>query len=277
MVNNALPDDSGSLVLENSLRNGMIGVTIVGGLSFACTTFLFTYLTYKLASWRIYYRDSPRSNRDGSPKPSRPQDYSLGIQGMFRSNKRSTPSLLEQVSQQEQQAQQKQQDSRTERLVVPPPNLREHDGPNQFFILIINLLLADMQQSLAFFLDVVWLSSGKLKVGTSSCFAQGMFISTGDLSASIFATIIAVHTYLALVWKVNIPQRALYFIITLAWSFVLLVSILPIAATRNGAAAGGYFVRAGSWVSSFYRSDMFMFTKNAYSVGSMKSMRRCAF
>jgi hypothetical protein len=44
---------------------------------------------------------------------------------------------------------------------------------NQFIILIYNLLLADLQQSLAFLLNAQWLVQDGIQVGTSTCWAQG--------------------------------------------------------------------------------------------------------
>jgi hypothetical protein len=52
---------------------------------------------------------------------------------------------------------------------------------NQFVILIWNLLLADIQQSMAFLLNAKWLMEDRIHVGTTACWAQGWFVSTGDL------------------------------------------------------------------------------------------------
>jgi hypothetical protein len=46
-------------------------------------------------------------------------------------------------------------------------------APNQFVILIYNLVLADFQQSLAFLLNARWLVEDGVMVGTSTCWAQG--------------------------------------------------------------------------------------------------------
>jgi hypothetical protein len=44
---------------------------------------------------------------------------------------------------------------------------------NQFIVLIYNLLLADLQQSLAFLLNAQWLAQDGIQVGTTTCWAQG--------------------------------------------------------------------------------------------------------
>lgn len=57
-------------------------------------------------------------------------------------------------------------------------------GYNQFILLIYNLVLADIQQSLAFLLPTRWLIEDKINVRTSTCWAQGWFVSTGDLGCA---------------------------------------------------------------------------------------------
>lgn len=44
---------------------------------------------------------------------------------------------------------------------------------NQFVLLIYNLILADIQQSMAFLLNAKWLATNSISVGTSTCWAQG--------------------------------------------------------------------------------------------------------
>lgn len=46
---------------------------------------------------------------------------------------------------------------------------RKAKRSNQFVILIFNLLIADVQQSLAFLLNIQWLRVGAVVVGTPTC------------------------------------------------------------------------------------------------------------
>lgn len=46
-------------------------------------------------------------------------------------------------------------------------------GYNQFLILIYNLLIADIQQSLAFLLTARWLVEDKIDVKAATCWAEG--------------------------------------------------------------------------------------------------------
>lgn len=56
---------------------------------------------------------------------------------------------------------------------------KTHHAYNQFVILIMNLLLADIQQSLAFLLNVQWVANNRIDVKSPTCMAQGWFVSTG--------------------------------------------------------------------------------------------------
>lgn len=121
---------------------------------------------------------------------------------------------------------------------------------NQFLILIYNLLFADIQQSLAFLINVTALKNDAVEVGTSTCWAQGWFISTGDLASSIFITAIAVHTFMSICRSYRLPTFYFYAAIGALWAFVYFATLIGI-----GVHAGDqYYVRAGAWVS-YYRSN----------------------
>ena len=47
------------------------------------------------------------------------------------------------------------------------------NGANQFLLLIYNLLLADIQQAMAFSLTAVFVARDKVEVGTTTCWANG--------------------------------------------------------------------------------------------------------
>ena len=114
---------------------------------------------------------------------------------------------------------------------------------NQFLFLIYNLLLADIQQALAFLLNISALKNNGIFVGTPTCFAQGWFVSTGDLASSVFICAIACHTFLGVVKDYRLPQSAFYVVIAGCWTFVYGMAIL-------GPALHGreFYVRASAWV-----------------------------
>lgn len=114
---------------------------------------------------------------------------------------------------------------------------------NQFIFLIYNLLLADIQQALAFLLNISALRNNAIVVGTSTCFAQGWFVSTGDLASSVFICAIAVHTFLGVVKDYRLPTATFYGGIAGLWVFIYGLAILgPLMHP------GDFYVRASAWV-----------------------------
>ncbi|CAJ0554785.1 Ff.00g132980.m01.CDS01 [Fusarium sp. VM40] len=207
--------------LGPDLRNGLTAVTVLASISFFSASVLFFYLVYKLTTWSLFIKSQSAGHLHEHTGPiQRAIDFTLGIDGIFSDNNGES--------------------NKQDGEVAPR-------RPNQFLVLIINLLLADMHQGVAFFLNAVWLRHDSILVGTASCYTQGLFVSLGDLASSMFITAIAVHTYLAVVKRRQTPQNVLYGVIVAIWVFVYAISLIPIAATRNGAEYGGFFVRAGSW------------------------------
>ncbi|KAF9876562.1 integral membrane protein [Colletotrichum karsti] len=204
--------------LPSVLRGGLTAVSFFGFLSFVTTTTLFFVLTYRLVRWYM------------SPAPAMPQHMA---------NERDPDAAL------------------AEEMGLPETvyeaggrkmkNKTKRDAPNQFLVLIYNLLLADIQQSLAFLLNAAWLRRDGIVVETSTCWAQGWFISTGDLASSAFITTIAVHTYLSVVRQYKLPTWAFYCMIFCVWFFIYALAVAGIIITNNGADDGGLYVRAAAW------------------------------
>jgi hypothetical protein len=254
-----LPVAGQSLALTPSLRAGLKAITVLAFISFFAATTLCLYLGYKLV-WYMYIKParkahdavSSQQSLKGEQQPKSFQqavDFALGIEGIFDeqaqndshgngNGKKPVVTTTDDV----------RRGSKSALSSADAPR-KQKNPPNQFLLLIFNLLLADMHQATAFFLNVEWLWRDEIKVDTGTCFAQGLFISTGDLASSCFITAIAVHTYLSVVRRYRPSHRLLTCVIIGIWAFVYLISTLPIAATRNGAEVGGFFVRAGTWVS----------------------------
>lgn len=122
-------------------------------------------------------------------------------------------------------------------------NRRSKNPPNQFLLLIYNLLLADIQQALAFLLNISALRNNAIIVGTPTCWAQGWFVSTGDLASSVFICAIALHTFFGVVKDYRLPTMAFYCCIAAAWAFVYaMAAIGPILHGKD------FYVRADAWV-----------------------------
>ncbi len=114
---------------------------------------------------------------------------------------------------------------------------------NQFLLLIYNLLLADIQQSLAFLLNISALRNNAIIVGTSTCWAQGWFVSTGDLASSVFICAIAVHTFFGVVKGHRVSNWAFRIGILLCWLFVYALGALGPILHKDD-----FYVRASAWV-----------------------------
>ncbi|KIW31510.1 uncharacterized protein PV07_03155 [Cladophialophora immunda] len=115
------------------------------------------------------------------------------------------------------------------------------DGANQFLLLIYNLVLADIQQAMAFALTSVYLSQDKIQVGTTTCWANGWFVSTGDLASGVFILAIALHTYYAVVKGRRVGNKLFYGGIICLWIFVYLMAIVGVGINPR------IYVRAGAW------------------------------
>lgn len=120
-----------------------------------------------------------------------------------------------------------------------------HDYRSQYIILIYNLLLGDLQQSLSFLISIHWLTLGRIDSPSVTCFAQGWLIQIGDMSSGFFVLAIALHTWYSVVMGRKISHAAFTSGILGIWTFAILLTFL-------GPAIHGphYFVRAGAWVSS---------------------------
>jgi hypothetical protein len=113
---------------------------------------------------------------------------------------------------------------------------------NQFVILIFNLLWADIQQALAFLLNVEWLRLGSVEVTNPVCFAQGWLVSTGDLGSGIWCFVIGLHTFASIILDFRLKPRSFYICIFLLWAFILGVSSIGL-----GMYGQGIYVRSGVW------------------------------
>ncbi|KAI3342155.1 hypothetical protein F4824DRAFT_511910 [Ustulina deusta] len=210
------------------VRSGSIAIIIFALASFLASLVLLLYLTCKVAAWQLgrWSPQSPKRRAPGFMFASGPIRFGPAHDAARLAGSEPMVDALSFA-----------QSERTEGTRYP----------NQFILLFLNLLIADVHQATAFALSTVWILQDSVTVGIPTCFVQGLFISVGDLSSSLFMSAIAVHTFYSIVYKYRPPHKTLYIYIALIWAFVYLISLLPIAGTLNGASAGGFFVRAGPW------------------------------
>jgi hypothetical protein len=130
----------------------------------------------------------------------------------------------------------------THRLISWRRHYRQYVGYNQYVILIYNLLLADLQQSIAFSISFHWLNTGSILAPTVPCFMQAWFLNIGDVASGFFVLAIAINTWLGVVKGYKLPY--LWFVVS-----ILLIWLFALGLTIIGPAIYGdrFFTRAGSW------------------------------
>ncbi|KAF1811033.1 hypothetical protein P152DRAFT_74646 [Eremomyces bilateralis CBS 781.70] len=128
---------------------------------------------------------------------------------------------------------------------------RQSNRPtSQFVLLIYNLVIADIQQSVSFMLAVVWLARNGLEVGTRTCWAQAWFVSVGDLASGVWCFAIGVHTFASILFNYRLSPVKFHASVLAGWAFVYGCNIIVVSMHPN------IFVRAGAWcwVDSRYES-----------------------
>ncbi|KAH7127115.1 G protein-coupled glucose receptor regulating Gpa2-domain-containing protein [Dendryphion nanum] len=130
----------------------------------------------------------------------------------------------------------------THRLVSWRKHYKEYVGYNQYVILIYNLLLADLQQSIAFSISFHWLRINKILAPTAPCFIQAWFLHLGDVASGFFVLAIAIHTWLGVVKGYRMPYRWFVVSILVIWAAALLLTVLGPIMFGNR-----FFTRAGGW------------------------------
>ncbi|KAK8204777.1 hypothetical protein IWZ01DRAFT_544438 [Phyllosticta capitalensis] len=112
----------------------------------------------------------------------------------------------------------------------------------QLYYLILNLLFADIQQSLCFVLNLRWAALDKIDVGSTECWAQAWFGSVGDLASGVWSFTIGVHTFVSLALNHKISPTVFVCWAIINWTFVYITSLIPIAMHPHN-----LYVRAGAW------------------------------
>jgi hypothetical protein len=91
-------------------------------------------------------------------------------------------------------------------------------------------------------LTSAYLAADKIEVGTTTCWANGWFVSVGDLASGVFIFATALHTFFAVVKSRRPSNRVSYSCIGGAWIFVYAMTIVGVGIDPK------LYVRAGAWV-----------------------------
>ena len=132
----------------------------------------------------------------------------------------------------------------TYRLISWQSHYRTYVGYNQYVVLIYNLILADMMQSISFLFSFHWISIDKIIAPTGACYAQAGLLHMGDVSSGFFVLAIAIHTWLSVVKGYRPPYRLFVSFVVAIWGLALVLTIVGPLMYRDH-----FFTRAGAWVS----------------------------
>lgn len=124
---------------------------------------------------------------------------------------------------------------------------KQYLGQSQYIILIFNLLLADIVQSIGFLVCAYWAAKDEIRAHTVACHLQGMSLHIGDPASGLFILAIAVHTFALVISGKKLPHKWFVVAILSVWVFLLILLVIPF--TRHG---GHLFVPAGAWVSALF-------------------------
>jgi hypothetical protein len=125
-------------------------------------------------------------------------------------------------------------------------------GYNQYVLLFLNLVLADLCQGTAFLVSFFWISKDAILAPTSACQAQGFLLHLGDVASAFFVLAIALHTYYTAVMSRRVPYRIFGAMVIMVWLIVIFLTVVGLAIHQET-----YFVRAGAWcwISSDYEPE----------------------
>ncbi|TQS35997.1 hypothetical protein Golomagni_03566 [Golovinomyces magnicellulatus] len=112
----------------------------------------------------------------------------------------------------------------------------------QVFVLIYNLLIADIIQASSFVISFLWISKNKLVGPSLVCDTQGVLIQIGDVASGLWALAIAIHTFFSIVKQKTISRRNFVTLLVILWTFIMILATVgPIRAKEN------FFAPAGAW------------------------------
>lgn len=258
---NPTASDRGTLApLPEYHRRGLTVLTAFSILSFISTSCLWLFITYKLVSFRWHkfreWRQQRGKGQDQEQIEIRDPDFSLGLDQRHEHMEGRT--ILDQLqeldrlrSEQDQQ-QQLQGSTAGDEQTQAGVDVEKQDECNPFPILVYNLLLADMQEAMAYGLSIHWLSEDGIFAPSSVCWAQGWFGSVSNLGASLFLSAISVTTFCTIVLGYKPSRRVLYAVITCIWLFTYGINtagvLCAMRSTPVVTMGEAYFMRANVWV-----------------------------
>ena len=97
-------------------------------------------------------------------------------------------------------------------------------GYNQYVLLVLNLLIADLQQASAFLISFHWIRVDAILAPSAPCSGQAWLLHSGDISSGFFVLAIAVHTYWTAVHGKRISKKAFAAAVFAIWAISYLLT-----------------------------------------------------
>lgn len=116
---------------------------------------------------------------------------------------------------------------------------------NQYVVLIYNLLLVDLQQSIAFLISLYWVSIGSVHSGEVACYLQGWWIQIGDPGSGLFVLSIALHTGAVVLRGRQVTFKTFIWCVVGLWAFILILGFIPVGLYGKDV----FMVSEANWVS----------------------------
>ncbi|THH06764.1 hypothetical protein EW146_g9510, partial [Bondarzewia mesenterica] len=86
----------------------------------------------------------------------------------------------------------------------------------------LSLLCSDLLQAIPLVLTIKWVNEGKLYTG-NYCTAQGAISQMGETGVAIATFVIAIHTFVAVMWRKGTRSRlAAFIVVGFLWAFVII-------------------------------------------------------
>ena len=125
-------------------------------------------------------------------------------------------------------------------------------GYNQYIVLFVNLIFADLCQAASFLISFYWIAIDGILAPTAACTTQGFLLHFGDVASAFFVLAIALHTYITAARGIRVEYWAFTAAIGMIWLFALFLTVLGFGMHKEK-----YFVRAGTWcwVSDDYEPE----------------------
>ncbi|THH21357.1 hypothetical protein EW146_g174 [Bondarzewia mesenterica] len=100
-------------------------------------------------------------------------------------------------------------------------------------IYMMSLFCSDMLQAIGYVLNIKWVHEGMVQTG-SFCTAQGILQQLGETGVAIITLVIALHTFIGVMWRKGTHSRVFAFlIVALVWLFAILFTSIGAGVHRS--------------------------------------------